>query len=66
MQHLLDAGTPNAFKLIRDPQPTKAMCDEVQEMNPKTLSACFLLKTRSRLFYLEIIYLDMMEVVMES
>ena len=42
------------------------MYDAVQEMHPKTLSACFLVETSARLRYPEIIYRDLMEVVMES
>ena len=64
MQRLIDAGTPNAY--ISDPQPKKAMYDAVQEIHLKTLSACFLIETSNRLKFPEIIYRDLMEVVMES
>ena len=40
MERLRKAGNANAF--IREPKPTKEMYDAVQDMHPKTLSACFI------------------------
>ena len=59
MQHLLVSGNSNTF--IRDPVLMKAMYDAVEDMQPKTLSSCFLLETNSRGPCSEIIYRDMMD-----
>ena len=63
-QALVDMGTLNAF--INDPQPTKAMYDAVQDMHPKTLSACFVLETSNRLTNPLVVFRDLLDVVMES
>ena len=63
-QALIDMGTPNAF--ISDPQPTKAMWDAVQDMHPKTLSACFVLETSTRLKNPLVVFRDLLEVVSDS
>ena len=64
MQRLLNAGNSNA--IIRGQVATKEMWDTVmQDMHSKTLSSCFLLETCSKKPFPEIIFLDMMEEVME-
>ena len=66
MERLCKACNANAF--IREPQPTKEMYDAVQNMHPKTLSACFIImaSTSTSKRNVDIIYRDMMEQVMES
>ena len=64
MERLRKAGNANAF--IREPQPTKEMYDAVQNMHPKTLSACFIIAASTSKRNVDIIYRDMMEQVMES
>ena len=66
MHRLRKAGDPNAF--IRAPKPTKEMYDAVQDMHPKTLSACVIVLASSSTSKrnVDIIYRDMMEQVMES
>ena len=64
MERLRKAGNANAF--IREPQPTKEMYDAVQDMHPKTLSACFIIAIYTSKRNVDIIYRDMMEQVMES
>ena len=50
MQRLRKAGNANAF--IREPQPMKEMHEAVQNMHPKTLSACFIMSPGSPRLYL--------------
>ena len=64
MERMGNDGHHNHF--IREPQPTKEMYDAVQDMHPKTLSACFIIVTSTSKRNPEIIYSDMMEQVMES
>ena len=64
MERMGEDGHHNHF--IREPQPTKEMYDAVQDMHPKTLSACFIIATSTSKRNPEIIYRDMMEQVMES
>ena len=64
MERLRKAGNANAF--IREPQPTKEMYDAVQNMHPKTLSACFIIAASTSKRNVDIVHRDMMEQVMES
>ena len=64
MERMGQDGHHNHF--IREPQPTKEMYDAVQDMHPKTLSACFIIATSTSKRNPEIIYRDMMEQVMET
>ena len=57
MERLRKAGNANAF--MCEPQPTKEMYDAVQDMHPKTLSACFIIATSASKRKPEIIYSDM-------
>ena len=66
IERLRKACNANAF--IREPKPTKEMYDAVQNMHPKTLSACFIImaSTSTSKRNVDIIYRGMMEQVMES
>jgi hypothetical protein len=57
-------GDSNAF--IRYPTATKSMYDAVQDVHPKTLSACFVMLTTTSKTNPEELFRDMVRSVMES
>ena len=61
---LLKDGDGNAF--IRNPTATKQMYDAVQEVYPKTLSACLVMATSTSKAHPNVLFRDMMRSVMES